>query len=189
MLVDTGHRDRSVLGRPTFGGLAMALLFWWESLVPTLIPRPWVAQALISAVCSAVGYGIGTLVWRCVAWLLVRCGRTPGETTQLWGWRALVVGWLIGIGYGSVLWLRWQNEQRDLMGMPTVGWFAAAAMIMVAAIAAAMLVVAGRGIGRGVGALLRFGRRNLRNESLLRRRFFLVWDWFWCSSAGSRSVG
>ena len=45
-------------------GSSLALLFWWHSLTPTLIPRSWQMQAAIGAVCLAIGYGIGTLAGR-----------------------------------------------------------------------------------------------------------------------------
>src|SRR5262245_26010056 len=80
------HRDGSVVGPPTFGGLLAALLFWWPSLTPTLVPRPWVAQAVMSAVCVAVGYGIGTAVGRWVQRYLTRRGHSPSPGVRRWGW-------------------------------------------------------------------------------------------------------
>jgi uncharacterized membrane protein len=45
----TGHqagaRHRGwLLRRPTFGGLAVALVFWWWSLQPSMLPRSPSAQ-------------------------------------------------------------------------------------------------------------------------------------------------
>ena len=155
------RRDGWVLGTPTFGGLSMSLLFWWESLTPTLVPRPWAAQALTSGVCAAVGYGIGTLIGRWVQRLLIRWSRSPGATTRRWGWILLGVGWLFGILYGSALWLGWQNDQRDLMGMPSLGGVDVVPMVTVAAAVGVLLVVVGRALGKGVGALTRYSRRHL----------------------------
>ncbi|MGB5379422.1 MAG: alpha/beta-hydrolase N-terminal domain-containing protein, partial [Acidimicrobiia bacterium] len=50
----------TVLRRPTFGGLVGALVFFWFSLGPSLLPRWWVMQAVIAGLTSAVGYLIGT---------------------------------------------------------------------------------------------------------------------------------
>src|SRR5262245_8150319 len=69
---------RGALRTPTFGGSSLALLFWWQSLTPTLIPRSWEAQTVIGAVCLAIGYGIGTLAGRWMHRLLDRWGRSPG---------------------------------------------------------------------------------------------------------------
>jgi hypothetical protein len=41
--LDTEHRR--AFGTPTLSGSALALLFWWQSLTPTLIPRSWETQA------------------------------------------------------------------------------------------------------------------------------------------------
>jgi len=158
---DTRHRDGSVLVSPSFGGLVVTLLFWWESLTPTLIPRPWMTQATVSAVCSAIGYGIGTLVWFGAVRVLDRSGRGPSQSTRRRAWLALAAGWLVGIGYGSVRWLGWQNDQRELMGMSTVSWAAAVAVVLVAMLGAVLLVVAARAIVRGVRLLVDVGRRTL----------------------------
>ena len=40
-------------GRPSFGGAVFALVFWWRSLYPTLLPRSWLIQAAITAICVA----------------------------------------------------------------------------------------------------------------------------------------
>jgi uncharacterized membrane protein len=40
-------------GTPTLSGSSLALLFWWQSLTPTLIPRSWKTQAVVGAVCLA----------------------------------------------------------------------------------------------------------------------------------------
>jgi len=63
---DQAAGDR-VLGPPTLGGSSLALLFWWQSLTPTLIPRSREVQTTIGAVCLAIGYGIGALVGHCAA--------------------------------------------------------------------------------------------------------------------------
>jgi uncharacterized membrane protein len=154
-------RDTRVLGNPTLSGLSLALLFWWQALTPTLISRSWVVQTVISAVCLAIGYGIGTLVGRWVHRLLDRWGRLPGPVTRRRGWIVLGVAWLIGVLVGAVLWVGWQNEQRRLMGIASVGWFDGVLMVTLSAVAGALLVVIGRAIAKGVGAINRFSQRHL----------------------------
>jgi uncharacterized membrane protein len=150
-----------VLARPTFGGTAVALVFWLQSLTPTLVPRAWGTQAVISAVCVAVGYALGTLLERGAEHVLIRRRRSPGPAARRRGWAVLAVLWLASIIYGSLLWLRWQNEQHDLMGTSDVGWFDALAMVTTAAVSAAVLVVVGRALVNGIAWLLRIGRRHL----------------------------
>ncbi len=58
---NTGRRHLSVFGLD-FVGLVVALFFFAWSLSPSLIPREWYFQGLISGVTGIVGYGIGVLV-------------------------------------------------------------------------------------------------------------------------------
>src|SRR5262249_32957810 len=113
------------------------------------------------AVCLAIGYGIGTLVGRWVHWLLDRESRLPGPVTRRRSWIVLGVGWLIGVLLGAVLWVGWQNEQRNFMGMATIDWFDVVPMVLVSAVAGAALVVTGRVIAKGVGAISRFTHRSV----------------------------
>ena len=45
--------------RPRLLGLLLGLLFFWQSLNPTLLPRSWPVQALLCGACTAIGYGLG----------------------------------------------------------------------------------------------------------------------------------
>jgi len=144
-----------------FGGVLLALVFWWPSLTPTLIPRPWGAQAVISGVCLSIGYGVGAVVYSGVERLLTRWNRFPGPTVRRWSWIVLGALWLIAVLVGSRLWLRWQNDQRDLMGMPLLRWWHAVAALAVSVLVGALLVVVARAIDRGVRGLNGQVRRRL----------------------------
>lgn len=114
--------------KPTFAGLLAAFVFWWPALTPTLIPRTWTTQALIGAATLAIAYGIGALSGYWIRLLSLRLGRLAGPVLQHSVWILLGIGWLTAIVYGPVLWMDWQNDQRNLMGMQTVDRFAAALM-------------------------------------------------------------
>src|SRR5689334_11366014 len=80
---------QGALATPTLSGSLLALLFWWQSLTPTLIPRSWQMQTAIGAICLAIGYGIGTLAGRGVHRLLEARGRSPGNVIRRRGWIVL----------------------------------------------------------------------------------------------------
>src|SRR5262249_14884338 len=98
---------RAVLGAPTLGGSLLALLFWWQSLTPTLIPRSWEMQTAIGAICLAIGYGLGTLAGRGVHRLLEWRGDSPGNVIRRRGWIVLSAVWLVAIVFGATQWLGW----------------------------------------------------------------------------------
>jgi uncharacterized membrane protein len=147
---------RGVIRTPTLGGSLLALVFWWQSLTPTLIPRSWEMQTGIGAICLAIGYGIGTLagcgVYRLVEWR----GHSPGNVMRRRGWIVLSVVWLVAIVLGATRWLGWQKEQRSFMGMASVTWLDAVLMSALSLVVGAFLVVVGRTFARGVAAGIRF---------------------------------
>jgi uncharacterized membrane protein len=145
-----------MLGTPAFGGALLALVFWWQSLTPTLIPRAWAMQTGVGAVCLAIGYGIGALAGRGGHRLLARWGRVPGPAIQQRGWIVLAAAWLVAILAGGPRWLGWQNAQRAFMGMASLGWLDAVLMSALSPVAGALLVVVGRVMAHGVGAVRRF---------------------------------
>jgi uncharacterized membrane protein len=139
-------------GAGALSGSLLALLFWWQSLTPTLIPRSWHVQVVIGAVCLAIGYGIGTLAGRGAHWLLERWGRSTGGVIRRRSGIVLGAAWLAGVLLGAKLWIDWQNQQRDFMGMPSLAWLDAALMSALSLLAGALLVVAGRVIANGIVA-------------------------------------
>ena len=145
-----------MLATPSFSGSLLALLFWWQSLTPTLIPRAWAMQTGVGAVCLAIGYGIGALAGRGGHRLLERWGRLPGDAIRRRGWIVLAAAWLVAILAGAPRWLAWQNEQRSFMGMASLGWADAVLMSVLSPFAGALLVVVARAIAHAVAAIGRF---------------------------------
>src|SRR5262245_56624915 len=147
---------RGALGTPTLSGSLLALLFWWQSLTPTLIPRSWETQTVIGAICLAIGYGIGTLAGRTVHRLLERWGCLPGNVLRRHSGTVLAAAWLVTTFLGATLWLGWQNQQRSFMGMVPVVWWEAVAMSAFTPFAGWFLVVVGRVMANGIAATKRF---------------------------------
>lgn len=66
-------RDRLLL-HPSLLGLAVALGSAWVSLSPTLLPRAWYFQGLVTGIAMALGYGLGVLLVTVLRPVLVRLG-------------------------------------------------------------------------------------------------------------------
>jgi uncharacterized membrane protein len=144
--------QKRVLGTPSVTGSSLALLFWWQSLTPTLIPRSWEVQAALSAVCVGIGYGIGTLAGGLVQRLLGRPGRSIGDLIRRRSWIVLVAAWLVAVILGARTWTSWQNEQRTFMGMTSIVRLDGVLMSALSLLAGVLLVLVGRVISKGVAA-------------------------------------
>jgi uncharacterized membrane protein len=147
---------RRVFATPTISGASLALLFWWQSLTPTLIPRSWEVQAAVSAVCLGIGYGIGALMGGCAQRLLERSGRSLGDLIRRCSSILLVAAWLVAVILGAKIWMIWQNEQRTFMGMASVVRLDGMLMSALSLVAGMLLVLVGRVISKGVAASNRF---------------------------------
>jgi uncharacterized membrane protein len=152
---------RGALDTPTLSGSLLALLFWWQSLTPTMIPRSWATQTVISAICVGIGYGLGTLAGCGAHGLLARWGRLPRSEIRRRSWIVLAVAWLLALVLGAKLWLGWQNEQRSFMGMASLVWFDGVLVGVISPFAAALLVVVARVVARGVAAVRRLIQRHV----------------------------
>lgn len=135
--------------RYTFTGTAVGMVFLWLSLTPSLLPRGPLFQGLVSGAAGAIGYGLGVFgVW------LVRfmLSRPASPRAPRWAWPILVVAAVIGLVF-SVYWFHvWQDEVRDLMGVPRLQWF----NYPQAAIIAVIVLFAFVEIGQLIGKLIRF---------------------------------
>lgn len=153
------RRVRGLLAR--FGrslspvGLAVAVVFFCGSLTPSLVPRNWPYQALISGLSLATGYALGAIL----GWFGRRIGIRPrwSEQTQRRGWVAFAVVGLGTIALFMVLGATWQAEIRALFGMPDVP--PAYALVLFVAIAVALVLLS---LGRGLRFLIRIVARPLK---------------------------
>ncbi|RJO78874.1 hypothetical protein D5S18_04145 [Nocardia panacis] len=100
-------------------GLVVATVFFALSVTPSLLPRDWLFQGLISGVNAALGYGLGCLVeWVFRLWIRprIKYAGPPG-----WARDAIksAVVFLCGVTAAAMLVqsARWQREITALMGM------------------------------------------------------------------------
>lgn len=161
VVTSTTSRGWSILARPSWWGLVVGLVFWLQSVTPTLIPRSWLTQALVIGVCLAIGYGIGASAGHVISAILSRKRRDPSPRQRRGAWSVLGVCWLVALCWGSALWLGWQQDQLELMGMPSVDVADAAQMAVAGVAAATLLVLVGRLIARGIAALHRRVRQRV----------------------------
>ena len=144
------HR-RWLLRRPTFGGTAVALLFWWWSLDPSMLPRGPYAQGAVSGLSAAIGYLLGTLAGYGVAAVLRRLGRTPGPAARRRWWLVLGAVGTVVVVAGLVVWPGWQNQQRALVGLDQLSPVALVPMVAVTLVVFGLLLLVGRLVGHGIG--------------------------------------
>lgn len=120
-----------------------AALFVAMSLMPSLYPRPWMAQGILSGIALALGAGVGGAVGRVVA----SFGRTASpasvRSTGPVPWAVLaflVASWAVVLNY------RWQVDVARIMDIDGRPGLSLAAVLAVAAIVGCILMLLGRGV-------------------------------------------
>jgi uncharacterized membrane protein len=105
-------RRRVVRCGLTVTGFGVAAAFYCLSFTPSLLPRPWFLQGVVTGITAAMGYGLGTTIGA-----LVRLRWWPRDRTVRVAWRVLVA--LVPLLVVLFLWLgtRWQRELRIRLGM------------------------------------------------------------------------
>lgn len=98
----------------SFVGLVFATLFFAASVTPSLLPRNFVVQGLLSGFALAVGYGVGILaVWLWQFWELPK----PGVGLERISKRVSAVSTALVFGWFLRQMTFWQNSIRQLMEM------------------------------------------------------------------------
>ena len=140
----------------SFVGLIFASLFFSASVTPSLLPRNYVVQGLLSGMSIAVGYGIGVLFV-----FVYRFLEFPVPNFQTQKRLRVLIALIAASVFLTFIWRMtfWQNSIRQLMEMPRLEsaypvWTAAIAILF------AVLLVAA---GRGFLAFCRFFSRRLEN--------------------------
>ncbi|WSF15842.1 alpha/beta-hydrolase family protein [Streptomyces sp. NBC_01353] len=137
---------------PDLTALCVATFFFWSSLTPSLVPRPWYLQGLVGGITAAIGYALGSAL----AWLfraLVR--RRPGERARSRCWQ---VYWVVAPVVS--IWLisesaQMQRQLRVLQGLPpALTWHTPMIALMAIGLWLALLLVA-RAVRLGSAKLIR----------------------------------
>jgi uncharacterized membrane protein len=140
----------------TFFGTAVGLVFVWFSMTPSLLPRGPLFQGLVSGGAGAAGYGLGVFgVWL-VRYML---SRNDSPRAPRWAWLLLVLAGVVGQVLMIIYFHVWQDEIRDLMGVPRLGFWDHP----LAAVLSIVVLFALVEVGQLVGKLIRFLVRQLNN--------------------------
>jgi uncharacterized membrane protein len=145
-------RTRRYLSSFPPAGLTGALVCYCLSLTPSLLPRAWYLQAVMSAVTTAIGYGIGLLI----GWLLRSLiPWRPGPALRRWTRWALAAAAVVLIPLFGVLGAQWQHQIRELTeATQTSEANYILVVVLTAALTLALIMVA-RGIKSLVGLIAR----------------------------------
>lgn len=127
----------------SFVGLAVATLFFAASLTPSLLPRNFLVQGILSGLALAVGYGVGvSVVW---LWLYLEIPRA-GDALQRVSRRITTA--IVGMVVVLFLWRQtiWQNSIRELMEMEPVETGYPWQVALIAGLTGLVLILAVRGL-------------------------------------------
>jgi uncharacterized membrane protein len=135
-------------------GLWFALVFFCLSVTPSLLPRGWAFQGVLTGVLTATGYGLGMLTQWAVRRLIGR--EYPLVRPNRVAWIILGVASAILIPVFLFLGSGWQQEIHELMGAESDGRYLYLGVLILGALLFAGLVGLGRLLRRAARALTRF---------------------------------
>jgi uncharacterized membrane protein len=137
------HGLREFFAGFSLAGLTGALIFYCLSLTPSLLPRAWYLQAVMSAVTAAIGYAVGLLAgWLARSLIPWRPGRKLRRNVRL----ILAVAAMVLIPLFAVLGARWQHDIRELVEAPQPDEANYVLVVLVTALLTFFLLMAARGI-------------------------------------------
>jgi len=142
---------------PSVVGTASGVAVFALTVMPSLLPRPWLMQGVISGIVFVVAYGFGALA----AWIGRRLTRwEPSARTRRLAWLVVLV---VGVAWVIVfvaLGAAWQNEVRRLVGVREVDFLYVLKAVPVAALTALVVLWLARLLrAASHGASRLFGRQ------------------------------
>ncbi|MFC6009912.1 alpha/beta hydrolase [Nocardia lasii] len=150
---------------PNYTGLIVATMFFGLSLTPSLLPRDWFFQGLVSGINATIGYGLGCLLaWAWRKWVLPKI-TWPDQVKSAWAKRpswtlvalrgAIVVVCLVFAVLMSLQSSKWQRQITDLMGMEPVSDGGYTRTVLLGALVVGLLIWISRLVVRVVRAVTR----------------------------------
>jgi uncharacterized membrane protein len=155
------------LRRFTFLGVIVGAIGVYCSFLPSLLPRGWILQGVLSGIIFAIGYGIGVFLS-----LVIREFRPnePDAVTKSKIRRYVYIG--LGILYMVFLLLGmyWQKQADALVGMPPNNAVSAVGTTLVFVIMVMLLMV----LARSIVSLFRWLRRQILRVIPVRLAYVLA---------------
>lgn len=128
-----------------FLGLVNGLVFFCLSLFPSLLPRSWFLQGLVSGAALAIGYGLGVLLSFLIRWLFDKDVLVKFKSPA---WKAFyILGPVVAIIF-LVLGEIWQNQLRELVEVEKPGGMFIIGVFLTAGIFGYLFVKLGRSVRR-----------------------------------------
>jgi uncharacterized membrane protein len=156
-------RTRRFLSGFPPAGLTGALLFYCLSLTPSLLPRAWYLQAVMSAVTAAIGYALGLLI----GWLLRSLiPWRPSLTLRRVARWALVAAAVVLIPLFGVLGAQWQHQIRELVDVTQESEANYILVVLVTMLLTVALIMVARGIRRVVMLISRLVGRVVPHRAI-----------------------
>lgn len=122
-------------------GLILGALFFAASITPSLVPRGYLEQGVLSGFCFAIGYSVGVFLRWLWAYLELR---VPRSTRRKSIKRALAV--VCALAVASSVWFArpWLDTVRAAMKLPPVDNIFLVRTLLIALVTFAVLMVIGR---------------------------------------------
>ena len=146
------------LVRLDFVGIAFGTLFFCLSMTPSLLPRDWLFQGIISGINAAIGYGLGVVIGKALHRVVLHGARW-------WPPSPRVLYWLKAATVGTSIWFSvlivipaaaWQRQVSGLMGMEGPGTVGYMRTLIIAVLVGGVLVGVSRVLIDSVKLLARF---------------------------------
>jgi uncharacterized membrane protein len=141
--------------RCSYAGLVMAVLSFSVSVTPSLLPRTWLVQGLVSGVSASMGYAFGVVIgWP--ARFAPRSWR-PSERARRIAWGTLAVFAAALVTVAVIAGSQWQRDMHTMMGQTPPPPTDYAGVLLVSVLVPVMLVALARllrGAERMVGRQL-----------------------------------
>lgn len=127
----------------SFIGLVVATLFFALSVTPSLLPRPYFVQGILSGFAIAVGYSLG--VGGVLLYQFLELKNPSEEVQRRSKWVTSIAVAIVFVVFSRQMTF-WQNSIRELMEMPPVETAYPYRMGIIAIVSGAILILLSRGV-------------------------------------------